>query len=160
MLDGKRNMENERTLVILKPGNFGYCLEIFSCLEDLLKETGDFSRTIPSHISRIPEELMREHYKNIAHLPIFEPNVKAFSNSEDGVVACVYSGENIIGRVRKAVGNTAPEKAEPWTIRAIFSKDTMEQAWKELRYLNNVIHASDKDNAEREIELWKDYIVF
>lgn len=150
----------ERTLVILKPENFGNSLPIFWHLENLLRKTGDFSRTIPFHIYNVPEKIIREHYQNMAHLPAFEPTVKAFSNSEDGLVICVYLGENIIKRVRHNLGHTDPQKAEPWTIRGRFSNDSLESATREIRYLNNVMHASDRDNAEREIELWKDYIDF
>jgi len=153
--------QTERTLIILKPGNFGNCLEIFWCLDDLLEKTGDFSRTIPSHVFRVPEDIIRQHYKNIAHIPQYEATVKAFSHSEDGVVLCVYSGENIIRRTRDAIGNTDPAKAEPWTIRGIFGRDSLEVAAREARYLNNVIHASDsRESGEKEIGLWKDYIDF
>ncbi len=152
-------MDNERTLTILKPGNFGYCLEIFWCLEDLLGKIGGFSRTIPSHIFRIPEEIMKKHYENISNLPNYQATVDAFVHSEDGIVTCVYSGKNIIKRVRDAIGHTDSQKAEPWTVRAIFGKDSLEVAAREKRYLNNVIHASSSiKDAEREIVLWKEYL--
>lgn len=92
-------------------------------------------------------------------MPIYDATINAFLHSEEGIVLSVYSGENIIKRIRHVIRNTDPQKAEPETIRKVFSKDSLEQAFNERRYLNNVIHSSSsREDAEREIRLWKDYL--
>lgn len=150
-------LENEQTLVFIKPGNFGYCLEIFECLDNALKT--DFSKTTAFHLRQVPEEIIRQHYRDLEEMPFYEDTVRAFVESKEGIILRVYSGENIIQRVRKAVGNTDPQKAEPGTVRRIFSNDSLEIAFKEGRYLNNVIHASSsREDAEREPELWRDFL--
>jgi nucleoside diphosphate kinase len=150
----------EETLTIIKPGNFKYCLEIFECLDDwMIKLGGDFSRTRPVHLYKVPEDIIREHYKHISIYSIYEPTIKAFVESKDGIVLIVYRGKNVIQRGRTAIGDKDPQKAEQGTIRQIFSNDSLEKAKKEVRYLNNVIHASDEDNAKREIRLWGDYLI-
>lgn len=150
-------MKIEKTLTLLKPGNFGFCLEIFECLDNLLKR--NFSRTIPVHVNPVPELIIKAHYQDISKLPIYEVTVQAFLKSESGIVLRVYEGNDIINRVREAVGETDPQKAKSGTIRAVFSEDSLERSFRERRYLNNVIHASSSvEDAVREIELWREYI--
>ncbi|WP_294562903.1 nucleoside-diphosphate kinase [uncultured Traorella sp.] len=74
-------------------------------------------------------------------------------------VMCISSDSELIEDTRKLIGATNPQKAEPDTIRALFSKDSMELAEKENRLIKNCIHASDsRQNANKELELWKDYL--
>ncbi len=94
-------------------------------------------------------------------MPIYELTIKAFVESERGIVLRVYEGKNIISRVRKAIGDKDPQKAEQGTIRQIFSDDSLKIAWQKKRYLNNVIHASsDVEAAVRELKLWRDYLIY
>jgi len=65
--------------------------------------------------------------------------------------------EGILARemVRKIVGNTLPNKADMWTIRADYSVDTPLIANVEARSIHNLIHASETaEEAENEINLW------
>lgn len=150
-------MKIEKTLTFTKPGNFGYCLEIFECLEDFLGR--DFDKTVPVHLSPVPEKLIREHYYNLREMPFYEGTIKAFLESEQGIVLRVYEGYNIINMVREAVGETDPQKAKQGSVRQIFSHDSLEIAFREKRYLNNVIHASSSvEDAQRELRLWEEYI--
>ncbi len=56
--------------------------------------------------------------------------------------------------VRKIVGNTLPNKADMWTIRADYSVDTPLIANVEVRSIHNLIHASEtEEEAENEIAL-------
>ena len=152
------NSKAEKSLVLIKPGNFGYYLEIFERLHELL-EPRKFLRTRPSHLLKVPEEIIRAHYEHMKNLPVYEATISAFVNSPDGIVLSVYSGEDIIRGIRYVIGDMDPRKAEPWTIRAGFSHDSLEDASREIRYLNNVIHASSSmKDSEREIDLWKDYL--
>ena len=70
------------------------------------------------------------------------------------IVAMVLEGPRAIYIVRKLVGATSPEEAAPGTIRGDFSIDNYPFANIELRSIRNVIHASDAENAEREIKLF------
>ncbi len=70
------------------------------------------------------------------------------------IVAMVLEGPRAIYIVRKLVGATSPEEAAPGTIRGDFSIDNYPFANVELRSIRNVIHASDAENAEREIKLF------
>ncbi len=70
------------------------------------------------------------------------------------IVAMVLEGPRAIYIVRKLVGDTSPEEAAPGTIRGDYSIDSYPFANIELRSIRNVIHASDAENAEREIKLF------
>jgi nucleoside-diphosphate kinase len=65
------------------------------------------------------------------------------------VLALVYQGEDACRKVRKVVGATNPERAEPNTIRGKFGRITSAGVFE------NVVHASENPkDAEREIKLW------
>jgi nucleoside-diphosphate kinase len=71
------------------------------------------------------------------------------------VVKIVLEGNNAIEVVRKIVGHTLPQKAQPGTIRGDFSIDSPIVANLEKRALKNLIHASgNKKETEKEIKLW------
>jgi nucleoside-diphosphate kinase len=75
--------------------------------------------------------------------------------SSGPVVKIVLEGNNAIEVVRKIVGYTLPQKAQPGTIRGDFSIDSPIVANLEKRALKNLIHASgNKKEAEKEIKLW------
>ena len=70
-------------------------------------------------------------------------------------VAMIVEGNDSIAAVRKLAGATSPDRAEPTTIRGMYSKDSYEIADKEARAVRNVVHASDSvDSAEKEISVW------
>lgn len=57
------------------------------------------------------------------------------------------------------IGSTDPSKAHPNTLRARYSRDSLESAIAEQRPLSNVIHRSDSQaEAEREIAVWTEYL--
>lgn len=148
-------MNIEQTLVFVKPGNFDRCVEIIPYLDNSLE---NFKRSIPVHILP-PENLIRMHYENIKGKSFYRPTIKAYIEAEDGILLMAYKGYNIISRIREIIGNTDPKKAKPGTIRNVFGNDSFAEAYRERRYLNNVIHASEnKKEAERELNIWKDYI--
>jgi len=61
----------------------------------------------------------------------------------------VYHGENAIKKVRKVIGETNPENAEPTSIRGKYGRITREGVFE------NVVHASENEKeSEREIKLW------
>ncbi|HID09197.1 TPA: hypothetical protein EYP13_03130, partial [Candidatus Micrarchaeota archaeon] len=68
------------------------------------------------------------------------------------IVAMVIEGPRAIGKVRAIVGDTAPSKAAPGTIRGDFSCDDYDFANTQTRAIMNIVHASDSEGAEREIK--------
>ncbi len=73
------------------------------------------------------------------------------------VMAFVLQGHNAVKHVRKMVGSTSPEDAQPGTIRGDYSFDSYGLADQSKRPIQNLIHASGEvDEAEREINLWFD----
>ncbi len=154
-------MEIEKTLVFTKPENSEERFKIFNRVDYLLNKDlgGDFTKTNIIQINPVPELIIRAHYQHICEVPIYEPTIQAFLKSKEGIFSRVYWGDNIVKRMRIIAGDTDPQKAEKGTIRQMFSNDSMDIAWQEKRYLNNVIHASDSPkNGVREIELWEPYI--
>ena len=72
-----------------------------------------------------------------------------FRSHTKRVLALVYHGENAIYKVRRFVGATDPEKADPTTIRGKYGRVTRAGVFE------NVVHASESEKeAEREIKLW------
>jgi nucleoside-diphosphate kinase len=70
-------------------------------------------------------------------------------------VAIVLEGHDVINKVRTIVGDTAPSRAAPGTIRGDFSFDSYGLADVSGRPIQNLIHASDSpDSAKREIAIW------
>lgn len=148
----------EKSLVFVKPRNEDIALEVVHYLD--AKVGFAFSRTILKQVCRIPEQLIREHYRNIQSFPFYEATIKAFL--QGSIFLTAYSGENIISRVRTIVGPTDPivaKRKAPESIRALFASDSLEIARSERRYLNNLIHASkDVGEARREIYLWRNFL--
>ncbi len=71
------------------------------------------------------------------------------------IVAMVVEGNEAVKNVRRLVGHTLPNKAEPGSIRGRFSCDSPSAANEEKRPVTNLIHASGEvDEAQFEIGLW------
>jgi nucleoside-diphosphate kinase len=71
------------------------------------------------------------------------------------IIVATHPKGNPIETVRNLIGPTDPAKAEDFTIRGQYGRDTMELSMKEHRMLKNLIHASDSpESVEREILLW------
>ncbi len=143
----------QRTLVFVKPGHLEKSAEIFDYLDSNLK--GDFYRRRLQQFKPSWEQ-MDEFYVHtrgkIFHIPTIDRYTK------EGIVLSIYSGENIIKRVKFWVGDTDPSEAEPWTVRGRFGTDSLEKAYEyeKRRFLENVIHASANElDAERELKMFK-----
>jgi nucleoside-diphosphate kinase len=75
--------------------------------------------------------------------------------SSSPVVCMVWEGNHAIQNVRRLVGNTLPEKANPGTIRGDFACDSPDLANRKYRPIRNLVHASgDSVEANHEIDLW------
>jgi nucleoside-diphosphate kinase len=129
----------ERTLVLAKPdavqrGLIGGII-------------GRFERkglkVVALRLLEVPREMAEEHYAVHAGKP-FYPGLVAFITSGP-VAAVALEGPDAIAVVRRLVGKTMPNEAEPGTIRGDLG----------VSGLRNLIHASDApDTARAELELW------
>lgn len=102
-------------------------------------------RLVAAELRAVPKELAEEHYAEHADKPFYGELV-AFLNRTP-VFAMVVEGpaDNTFSLVRKLVGATKVDDAEPGTIRGDFATVTTE----------NLVHASDShESAAREIALW------
>ncbi len=71
------------------------------------------------------------------------------------VIAIRLGGEDAIQKVRRVTGYTDPATAEKGTIRGDYGADSLAKSTEEERACENLVHASgDKEEAERELELW------
>jgi len=103
--------------------------------EIIEKEGKSFTHTIESYgMARI-----RELRKHLVETPI---------------VAIVLEGPSAVRCVRKLVGFTSADRADPGTIRGDFSCDSFELGNALERPVRNLIHASDSESAEKEVKLW------
>jgi nucleoside-diphosphate kinase len=153
-------MDEEKTLVFVKPRNEDITREVFAYFDSLLMERIRFSRfPIIYELENIPEDVIGEHYWHLKKVDeqVFRATVEAYRAGR--IFLTWYSGREIIKTAKRCVGDTSPEKAEPWTIRGKFRKDSLKDAFREKRYLNNVIHASkDSIEARKDLALWISYI--
>jgi nucleoside-diphosphate kinase len=102
-------------------------------------------RLLAAELRSVPKELAEEHYAEHADKPFYGELVSFLTRSP--VFAMVVEGpaDNTFSLVRKLVGATKVDDAEPGTIRGDFATITTE----------NLVHASDgHDSATREIGLW------
>lgn len=71
------------------------------------------------------------------------------------IVAICFEGHNAVAKIRKLVGATSPQDAEPGTIRGDFSIDSYVMSDNSGRPIQNLIHASGTpEEAEREVAIW------
>lgn len=126
----------EKSLIILKPDCMRRKLvgQVISRLENAgLNPTA-------CRIMQLDDDLLREHYAHLTHLPFF-PEIVEFMSSTP-VMVMIFEGENAVERVRNILGPTDSQKAPAGTIRGDFGLDKM----------RNIAHASDtKDSAEKEM---------
>ncbi len=129
----------ERTLVLVKPDGVqrGLVGEILQRFEQKgLKLVG-------LRLLHVPTEMAERHY--VVHRgKHFYAGLVEFITSGP-VAAVALEGPDAIAVVRRLVGKTMPNEAEPGTIRGDLG----------ISGLRNLIHASDAaDTAEAELELW------
>jgi nucleoside-diphosphate kinase len=130
-----------RTFVMCKPDAIerGLVGEIVSRLE----RKG--LTLVAAELRSAPKEVAEEHYAEHADKPFYGELVAFLTRAP--VFAMVVEGpaDNTFSLVRKLVGATKVDDAEPGTIRGDFATTTTE----------NLVHASDgHESAAREIALW------
>lgn len=102
-------------------------------------------RLVAAELRSVPKDLAEAHYAEHADKPFYGELVSFLTRSP--VFAMVVEGpaDNTFSLVRKLVGATKVDDAEPGTIRGDFATITSE----------NLVHASDAhESATREIGLW------
>lgn len=143
-------MAVEKTLILIKPD--AAVRRLTGLIIDRLENSG--FELVGAKLVRVTDELARKHYEALRDKPFFENLIKYIKGELHGIknnkiLALVYKGENAIAEIRRIVGSTNPEEAEPWSIRGAFGRITTKGQFE------NVIHASaTKEDAEREISLW------
>ena len=102
-------------------------------------------KLVQAELKSVDRGLAEAHYAEHAEKPFFGELVDFLTRSP--VFAMVVEGpaDNTFSLVRKLVGATKVDDAEPGTIRGDFATTTTE----------NLVHASDShESAAREIALW------
>ena len=129
----------ERTLVLVKPDGVqrGLVGEIIGRFERKgLKVVG-------LRLLTVPREMAERHYAVHAGKHFYAGLVEFITSGP--VAAIALEGPDAIATVRRLVGRTMPNEAEPGTIRGDLG----------ISGLRNLIHASDApETAESELALW------
>lgn len=106
----------------------------------------------------VTEDLIDRHYgENIEKYgEVFKERAhRSFAGKYVIPIIISSHSNHIIQEIRTLVGATDPSKAETGTIRADFGIDSIEKAMSEGRCCENLIHASDSDDAYLyEAALW------
>jgi nucleoside-diphosphate kinase len=79
---------------------------------------------------------------------------RKFMTSSD-IIAMVLEREDAVAKGRELIGKTDPSAAPKGTIRGDFAEDSILQANLEGRATRNLVHASDKDGAQIETNLFE-----
>jgi nucleoside-diphosphate kinase len=141
-------MKNQATLIIIKPD--GLKKSLTGNILSRLSETK--LKIIGAKIVKVSEELAHKHYAHLKDQPFYPELIKYITgrlHGENRVMGLIYWGEDAIRKVRKIVGATNPEEAEPTSIRGAYGRILTTGLYE------NVIHASgNEEEAEREIKLW------
>jgi nucleoside-diphosphate kinase len=129
----------QRTLVLAKPDAVqrGLIGEIIARFE----RKG--LKVIGLRLLDVPRQMAEEHYAVHAGKHFYDGLVEFITSGP--VAAVAIEGPDAIAIVRRMVGKTMPNEAEPGTIRGDLG----------VSGLRNLIHASDApDTAEAELALW------
>ncbi|MBW2989351.1 nucleoside-diphosphate kinase [Candidatus Woesearchaeota archaeon] len=140
-------MAVEQSLVLIKPDGL-----VKSITGDIISKMSEIDlKIVGAKIVQVTKELAEEHYRHLKEEKFFDELIRYIMGEfhTKRVLALVYHGENAIKKVRKIVGETNPEKAEPISIRGKYGRITTSGVFE------NVVHASENTKeAEREIKLW------
>lgn len=129
----------ERSLVLIKPDAMlkRSAGAIISRLE------GQGLKLVALKMLHMDKAMATRHYDIHIGKPFFAGLVDYITSTP--IVAIVFEGEGAVAVIRKTMGATDPDKAEPGTIRADFGSDIQ----------NNAVHGSDSlESAAKEIKLF------
>ena len=140
-------MAVEQTLVLIKPDGLAKALT-----GNIITELSDTRLIlVGAKIVQVTRELAEEHYQHLREEKFYDELIRYIMGEfhVKRVLALVYHGEKSIKKIRKVVGATNPEQAEPTSIRGRYGRITTKGVFE------NVVHASENaKEAEREIKLW------
>jgi len=142
----------ERTLVVIKPDGIkrGLTGEIIKRIE----RTG--LKIISMKMVWADKNFAKKHYFDVEERhgkTIFECLVGYLT--EGPVIAICFEGISAISLVRKIVGSTYPDEANPGTIRGDFCHISKAYANKNKEKVGNLVHASaNQKDAKTELALW------
>jgi nucleoside-diphosphate kinase len=142
----------ERTLVVLKPDAVarGLMGRIIQRFEDAsLKIVGVKMREMDA-------EFTRKHYFDLEErLGSTVYDATATFMQRGPVLAFVVEGEEAVATVRKIVGTTYPNEAQPGSIRGDFAHQSKSVATATGKAVANLVHASgNREEAAYEVNLW------
>jgi nucleoside-diphosphate kinase len=144
----------ERTLVVLKPDAVvrGLVGRIVQRFEDAsLKIIGVKMREMDADFTRRHYFDLEERYGR----DIYDAMAAFMQRSP--VVAMVIEGEDAVATVRKIVGSTYPNEAQPGSIRGDYAHQTKAVANATGKAVANLVHASgNREEAQYEVNLWFD----
>ncbi|XP_008470779.1 nucleoside diphosphate kinase [Diaphorina citri] len=129
----------ERTFLMIKPDGVqrGLVGNIIKRFEDKGFKLVAMKFVWPS------EELLKQHYSDLATKPFFPGLVKYMSSGP--VVPMVWEGLNIVKTGRVMLGATNPADSAPGTVRGDLC----------IQVGRNIMHGSDSvESAKKEIALW------
>lgn len=144
----------ERTLVLLKPDAVarGLAGRILTRFEDAaLKVVGTKMRHLDADFTRkhyfdLEERLGKEIYDSTAGFMQTGP-----------VIALALEGVDAVAKVRKIIGATYPDQANPGTVRGDFAHQTRASSEVSGKAVMNLVHASgNSEEAKYEVDLWFD----
>jgi len=140
-------MTVEQSLVLIKPDGL-----VKSLTGDIISKMSETTlKIVGAKIIQVTRELAEEHYQHLREEKFFDELIRYILGEfhTKRVLAMVYQGEDAIKKIRKIVGETNPESAEPVSIRGKYGRITTSGVFE------NVVHASENTKeAEREIKLW------
>ncbi len=93
----------------------------------------------------------RDPYKIGEQLMVWN---RKFMTSSD-IIAIIFESDDAVSKGRDLIGKTDPSAASKGTIRGDFADDSILRANLEGRAVRNLVHASDKDGARIETELFE-----
>jgi len=144
----------ERTLVVLKPDAVirGLAGRIIQRFEDAsLKIIGMKMREIDA-------DFARKHYFDLEERTssaVYDATATFMQRGP--VIAFVLEGEDAVATVRKLVGTTYPNEAQPGSIRGDFAHQSKAVASITGKAVANLVHASgNREEAAYEVNLWFD----
>ncbi|WP_414836886.1 nucleoside-diphosphate kinase [Candidatus Nanohalococcus occultus] len=100
------------------------------------------------------DQLLEKHYEEHVDKPFYDGLAEYMKQGP--IVAIVLEGVHAAKNLRKIVGETDATEAHPATVRGQFGHMSMEHADSAGRHYKNLVHASEPEEAEREIEIWFD----
>jgi len=98
------------------------------------------------------DQLLEKHYEEHVDKPFYD-DLAGFMKSGP-IVAIVLEGVHAAKNLRKIVGDTDATEAHPATIRGRYGHMSMEHADSTDTYYKNLVHASEPEEAEKEINIW------